>query len=259
MIKEARQWIIRDRNRNRMLSYTRTSTDAVDVVGWKSFVEPGGWAALIKRKYPPPYHDDRGAFSKWCDHEFVAQWLSLQQAALLKIARDEGFASQPEDALQTFLQARLLEIMSRWDPDHAQRKTFRNYLIFCFVRDCRRQAEIEAKRGRCQSLSTRSGGNECPDLELEDPGLGPEEQAKWKEHCRILNRCRRKLDPEDVRTVDLRYFDGLSYSEIAEVLGLDSTSREINTMLRVRCHRGLRKLKTLLGEEAPELAEEGLP
>jgi RNA polymerase sigma factor (sigma-70 family) len=258
MIEEARKWIDRDENRDHMLSYTRSSEDIVDVGALDRFIETYHWSKLIKDKYPPPYHDDPDAFSKWVDHEFVAQWLAPQRASLLALARNEGKVDQTEDALQTFLMDRLLELMGRWEPGHSSGKSFRNYLIFCFIRDCRRDARKDAIWRRYQSLRARDDMEDCPDLEIEDPSLTPEEQAKWAEYCTILNRCRRKLDAEEVMIVDLKYFDGLPYSEIAEVLDMDGTSDVVCGKLRTRCHRALEKLKKLISAEAPEWAREGI-
>jgi len=258
MIEETRQWILRDENKARMLSYTRSNDGTIDLEAWNTFIEPSRWTGLVKDKYPPPYKDDPAAFSKWADHEFVAQWLASQQGGLVKIAMKEGFATQPEDALQAFLQERLLDVIERWEPDHATKKSFRNYFIFCFVRDCRRQVRIEAGRIRYQSISARSDTGDCPDLEVEDPGLDPHEQVKWGEYCKILNRCRKKLDPDDSFVIDLRYFDGLPYSEIAKVFDMDGTKTEVCTRLRVRCHRAVGRLRGFMDEEAPHLVEEGV-
>jgi RNA polymerase sigma-70 factor (ECF subfamily) len=60
----------------------------------------------------------------------------------------------------------------------------------------------------------------------------------------MVERCMQKLGPQQRTVLFLRYKDGLSYAEIAEVLSMPMGT--VKTML----HRGRRELKTLVRQEA---------
>ena len=80
---------------------------------------------------------------------------------------------------------------------------------------------------------------ESPLLDIEDQALGPEQEVWWREYRHELERLVAAL-PERYRVaVNLRYFEGLSYQEIAELLG-----QPLGTV-KAHIHRGVELLRTM--------------
>lgn len=65
-----------------------------------------------------------------------------------------------------------------------------------------------------------------------------EDLQQQLEHLAI---CRDSLDPLERKIVRLRYWEGKSHTEIAELLGLRTSQ------IRAKCHRTVRKLATCMG------------
>ena len=79
-----------------------------------------------------------------------------------------------------------------------------------------------------------------PQLEIEDPSSGPEEEAYWHEiRCELEMQLASLTEPYRV-AVTLYYFEDLSYSEIAELL-----NQPIGTV-KAHVHRALRQLHKAL-------------
>jgi len=77
-------------------------------------------------------------------------------------------------------------------------------------------------------------------LEPAHPGPGPEQLAATAETAQEIVALMGTLAPMDQSVLTLRFFDGLSIAETAEVLGITPAN------VKVRQHRSLRKLKESL-------------
>jgi len=82
-------------------------------------------------------------------------------------------------------------------------------------------------------------------LEVEDPGLNPEQLYAQKERNRMLVEAVDELEPELRRAIELREFDERSAEEAARMIGVP-----IGT-LKARLFRGRRKLCQLLNRRVP--------
>jgi RNA polymerase sigma-70 factor (ECF subfamily) len=79
---------------------------------------------------------------------------------------------------------------------------------------------------------------ESPLLDIEDQAPGPEQEAWWREYRQELENMIAEL-PERYRVaVNLRYFEDLSYQEIAELL-----NQPLGTV-KANIHRGVELLRT---------------
>lgn len=90
-----------------------------------------------------------------------------------------------------------------------------------------------------------TGAEGEPARELPDPGRGPEEQAMARDEGRRIEAALAALPLAFREAVVLRDVQGLTYEEIAEILGI-----RIGTV-RSRIARGRDRLRNLLTEEGP--------
>ena len=77
-------------------------------------------------------------------------------------------------------------------------------------------------------------------LNLEDASPGPQERLVSKRDQVKVERCMKGLDGEQLQTISLAFFHGLSHSEVADHLG-----RPLGTV-KTHIRRGLQKLKVCL-------------
>jgi len=85
---------------------------------------------------------------------------------------------------------------------------------------------------------------DSPLLEIEDPSLGPDEEAYWHEWRRELEMHLATLAERYRVAVTLYYFEDLSYVEVAELL-----NQPIGTV-KAHVHRALRMLHKALETQA---------
>lgn len=79
---------------------------------------------------------------------------------------------------------------------------------------------IDRRRRRRRLERLDGGDEERPDREPEDTSVPTEEERIEREHLeRIVEKALRNLSPKLRTIVVLRYVEGLSYPELAEVLG----------------------------------------
>lgn len=99
-----------------------------------------------------------------------------------------------------------------------------------------------------------------PHPALNEPTPGPEDSSLRREQTQLVEMMLKKLSPEDRSAVILRYWNDLSYEEIA-----DATQSSVSAV-KSRLHRARASLATLLKNESrgaamtaphPELALEG--
>ncbi len=84
-------------------------------------------------------------------------------------------------------------------------------------------------------------------LELDaalEPSVGALGAAQV-EARRTLGRALAVLPPDQRRVIELHWFDGLDFPEVAEVVGASVSA------VKVRAHRGYVRLRQVLGEDAP--------
>jgi RNA polymerase sigma-70 factor (ECF subfamily) len=101
-----------------------------------------------------------------------------------------------------------------------------------------RNVAIDYYRTTRQDLPLRS---EPPTL-AEEEELGPEELVLKREELKELQHAIWRLPEEQQRVIVLRFVEGLSHAQVAEILG------KTEEACRVIQHRGLMALSTLLGE-----------
>lgn len=77
-------------------------------------------------------------------------------------------------------------------------------------------------------------------LNLEDTSPGPQDQLVARRDQVKIERCMKGLDGEQLQTISLAFFHGLSHSEVAEHLG-----RPLGTV-KTHIRRGLQKLRGCL-------------
>ncbi len=77
-------------------------------------------------------------------------------------------------------------------------------------------------------------------LNLEDSSPGPDEKLVARRDQVKIERCMKGLEGEQLQTISLAFFHGLSHSEVAEHLG-----RPLGTV-KTHIRRGLQKLKGCL-------------
>ena len=76
------------------------------------------------------------------------------------------------------------------------------------------------KRRAAVSLTYLDDDNEAAQLDLPDPGLGPEAAALAAEDRELWRRAMDQLSPECRQIITLRAIDDLSYAQIAEILNV---------------------------------------
>ncbi len=77
-------------------------------------------------------------------------------------------------------------------------------------------------------------------INMEDTSAGPQDQLEAGRDRVKIERCMKGLEGEQLQTVSLAFFHGLTHSEVAEHLG-----RPLGTV-KTHIRRGLQKLKGCL-------------
>ncbi len=77
-------------------------------------------------------------------------------------------------------------------------------------------------------------------LNMEDLSPGPQDQLAGRRDQARIERCMKGLDGEQLQTISLAFFHGLTHSEVAQHLG-----RPLGTV-KTHIRRGLQKLKGCL-------------
>jgi RNA polymerase sigma-70 factor, ECF subfamily len=68
--------------------------------------------------------------------------------------------------------------------------------------------------------------------------------AQQEEEMQLIAKCLGRLKPEQAQLIELRYFDGLSFAELGQVLGLGEDAAKMRT------HRVLAQLREYLSSTA---------
>lgn len=129
---------------------------------------------------------------------------------------------------QTFLQLH----RARADFDHAQKL---KPWIFTIAMNLKREYFRRKKRRPERSLDADGGV---------EPAVGALGAAQV-EARRTLARVMADLPPDQREVIELHWFDGLEFPEVAQVVGASVSA------VKVRAHRGYVRLRQALGDAAP--------
>lgn len=185
--------------------------------------------------------------SELSDAQLVVQVARYHQEALAEIYRRHGGAvlamasrvladrKDAEDVVQEVMVA-LWQAPDRFDPD---RGSLRTYLV---TRAHGRAVDIvrsRVARQRREEVDARHTANAGYDLELEVSDLVVAEQVR---------RALDGLSPDERTAIELAYFGGRSYREVAELLS------EPEGTVKSRIRAGLRRMRSALVEhiEVPQ-------
>jgi RNA polymerase sigma-70 factor (ECF subfamily) len=139
---------------------------------------------------------------------------------------------RPEDA-EDALQEVFLKILSTWRP--RQTDAVRDWGAYLRAVATRCAVDLLRRRSRWQ----REG--EQLSEEMEAPaGRDPRSLASRRQRARLLRQALARLPRRDARVFALRYFEDLSYKEIAAQMQLDVN--QVGVIL----HRGRRRLQEIL-------------
>jgi RNA polymerase sigma-70 factor, ECF subfamily len=159
-------------------------------------------------------------------NEIVHRYQSLAWKAAYRFLGD---AMESEDVAQeSFL--KILEAAPRYRPT----ATFRTYFYRTLTHLC-------IDRTRKKQLTSI---DDIP--EVADPSLGPTENLIEKEHQAQIRTALDTLPPNQKAAMILRHYEGLSYAEIAQILGVTPKAVErlisrAGTSLQARLSHLLRK------------------
>jgi RNA polymerase sigma-70 factor (ECF subfamily) len=79
-----------------------------------------------------------------------------------------------------------------------------------------------------------------PTAELSDVGVPPRDQERWEAN-RSIAWALEQLPGEQREVIELHWFEGLSFADVAECLGIGKVAA------KVRAHRGYVRMRALLG------------
>ena len=142
-----------------------------------------------------------------------------------------GDAQEAEDVLQEVF----VKVYKSWDDFDPQKGKFNTWLHRITVNQC-----ISERRGK-RSASFSVEGNGEQSFELADARSQPPEELLMKqEESERIKRAMRSLDRKHRVILALRYFDDLSYDEVAQVLEIPLGT------VKSRLNAAIRALKTEL-------------
>lgn len=102
--------------------------------------------------------------------------------------------------------------------------------------------EIRAQRRLRRLLTTPGGGDFDPSDRLAASALSPEEELREAELKRAVDNALRKLTPRQQLAIRLRFEDGLSVSDVGEVLGMRNVF-QVYRLLRSAFNQARRHLE----------------
>ncbi|MFN8482773.1 MAG: sigma-70 family RNA polymerase sigma factor [Anaerolineae bacterium] len=165
------------------------------------------------------------------NHAAFANLVAAYQGPVFNLAyRMLGNGGDAEDAAQeTFLRA--YDRLASYEPD----RKFSSWILSIASHYCIDQ--LRRRRGGMESLDDEEGERDLPATEAE-----PEEVALATEQERTLQHALRQLPPAYRLAVILRYWNDLSYEEIADATGSSVSA------IKSRLHRARLMLADSIGE-----------
>jgi len=163
----------------------------------------------------PPISQQRVTelLGKWSegDHAALADLTPLVYEELRRLAHRQMGAERPDHTLQTtaLVNEAYLRLADQANPRWQNRAHF-------FAVAARAMRQILVSYARSQRSQKRGGG--APKMELDEAALvSPEESKEIIDLHEALERLA-TLDSRKAEVVELKYFGGLNYDEMAEVL-----------------------------------------
>lgn len=186
------------------------------------------------------------------DSNAFSPLVEAYQAAVFNLCyRMLGDAHEAEDAAQeAFLRA--YAQLRRYDPE----RSFKTWLLSIASHHC-----IDRLRKRRLTWLSIDDDDLPPHPNLRESAPGPEEVAVRREQSAAIQRYLARLTPEDRSVIVMRYWNDLSYEEIAEATGTTVSA------VKSRLHRARGTIAELMQGPAPRrsarparpaLATEGL-
>ena len=165
------------------------------------------------------------------DHTAFANLVAAYQGPVFNLAyRMLGNGGDAEDAAQeTFLRA--YDRLASYEPD----RKFSSWILSIASHYCIDQ--LRRRRGGMESLDDELGERDLPAAEVE-----PEEAALLTEQERTLQHALSQLPPAYRLAVILRYWNDLSYEEIADATGSSVSA------IKSRLHRARLMLAETIAE-----------
>jgi RNA polymerase sigma-70 factor, ECF subfamily len=151
-----------------------------------------------------------------------------------------GDSHKAEDLAQLVF-CRIFGSRSTWEP----RSKFSTFIWQVALNLCRDEARRGARRSEC-SIETLARTDECPIEVLEDSRPWPDAAASLQERTMATRLALQRLSPIHREVVVLRHYQGLKFSEIAQVLGIPegtAKSRMAEALTQLRRH--LKQLDSL--------------
>ena len=190
--------------------------------------------------------------SSLADMAALGKLLEEYRPRLLAILRrriDPGLAARidPEDVCsETFLAAR-----RRWATFNPQAPYPWLYRVAldCLIEAWRR--ETRTRRDLHRDLPWPEGSSLQLGLSLVQPGTTPGAALSREELRERMGQTLRLLKDSDKQTLWMRHYDGLSFKDMASVLGVTENAATVRYM------RALRRLKDLWLKLNPERGEDG--
>ena len=161
--------------------------------------------------------------------EVYARFVSLVYNLCLRMS---GSAEEAEDLTQEIF-LRIHRHLSRFNG----KSSLKTWIYRVTLNYCRSKLSVKKHRYPTTPLA-----EECEEggVHLMDQGRGPEESALARDTARHVGFALRQVKPKFREAVVLRDIEGMSYDEIADILGV-----RIGTV-RSRIARGRERLKTVL-------------
>jgi len=171
--------------------------------------------------------------------------VALYERLVLNFAyRYLGDSRKAEDiAQETFV--RVYRARHRWRPEAG----FRTWLLTIVTRLCLNELRARKREKKVLKLLNEDQAGDFWSNAVDRKGLSPDENAVVRERAELVREAVERLSPNQRSALLLHRFEGLSYKEVAEVMGL--TLEAVRSLL-VRARKNLRRhLAPLLGYERP--------
>lgn len=207
-------------------------------------IEPPDIARIFDKPGREWTEDERTRVKEWLNSppQIFYLWLLA-----LRHLGSGATMEEAEDAWSEFCVKELDRVIDSYKPGIEGGLRFWGYLEFCFKRFCWKEGKKIRKRRKHEiqlELTVETDDGETIEIEIVDiRSLSPEEKLLLDERRLLVQRCINKLPPEHREVILMHYFEELSVSEIAVVLGTSVSN------VKVRLHRARQKIARCLQKE----------